>query len=165
MANDYFQYNTKHKQCDQLLGQFGYEWVWKKMLADLAAPGAEENFGAKYITENIKELDTNVSGRRKKVLPILVRLLSDTTDSTNTKAGNVDICIDLLYGTARGMLHTVKKVYGPLMTLPPRAMQDNVRDNLRIQFMEEWDLQNLPFGLRVDLSKAIKKVIFKELKG
>ncbi len=102
----------------------------------------------------VKELDNSTSGRRRKVLPLLLRLLLGEKDDS----ARVPIALELMHGTAKQMLATIKGLYGYLIQLPPRKSLEDIRDNLRMQFMRTWGLRNLPNGMRVSLVNAVTYV-------
>lgn len=116
---------------------------------------SSEGDAMNFLPDTVKTLDETTTGRRKKVIPLLVRLLTGTSTRDTS---SVQISMSLLHGSAREMLRTLKSIYGPLVNLPSRRITETVRDNLRIEFMTEWELQNLPHGMRVSLVKAVQWV-------
>jgi hypothetical protein len=133
-------YNTKEKRLQRLLDDVGEKFLWRKLLSSLASQKTEENLRhGEIIKEIICELDKNASGARRKVMPLLVRILTGSTREAST----VQIATTLLDGTAKDVLRTVKELYGNLICLPARRTTEFVRDNLRLQFIEKWGLKRI----------------------
>ncbi len=123
--------------------------MWKKHLARLAGKDGPRFY--EYLLEAVRSLDETNNSRRKKVLPLLIRLLVGETQESS----RLPIALGIMSGTARQMLFTIKDLYGPLVQLPSRASLDKIRDSLRIHFMNTWKLGNIPNGMRVSLVEAI----------
>jgi len=151
-------YNTKDKRFLQFIDDLGESFIWRKLLVRLAASDGEAY--SKFLTDAVKSLDDSSTSRRKKVLPLLIRLLV----GTRYESAKVPIALDWMHGTAKQMLCTVKDLYGYLVQLPTINALSNIRDNLRIQFINTWSLENIPGGMRVSLVKAVTHVA-KEVYG
>ena len=94
----------------------------------------------------IAELDATTSGRRAKILTQFVKLLHEAyKPSANNFAFPMLECY--LTGNAKKMHEKVRQ-YVPAIKciIPTPGTVLQLRDELRIEFMKEWKLDNIPRG-------------------
>jgi hypothetical protein len=146
---------TRRKLCQTFLDQVGEVFAWKEMLRRLGEGGeANETERGKAFFQAITELDVSNDKRRRKVVPILVRiLLTEIQDNAE-----LSVALNVLHGTARQLIQTIKSEYGVVIKLPTKKRMDQIRDVLRLEFMMKWKLSITPTGMRINLVSAVKYV-------
>lgn len=145
--------NTKEKQLSTFIEMFGLDVLWLKLLARIA----NDCDTTEPMINALKHLDKNLSRRRKKITPIIAKALNEAAlQSKSTTFFN--ICMDLFTSSGRRMLATIRSSYGQTIQLPSDVTLKQITNSVRIDFMRQWGLTNLPRGMRVSLVLAVRHV-------
>ena len=129
----------------------------------------------KYTSEQLNALQGLFEGVFKHGLRALTskaifnafhKVVTGETHESVTCNGAIDVrtrdlfhlCMDIMFHSSQDTLSSVRRMFTRVIpnTIPSIVKIRRTCDRFRIHFMETWELENLPTGMRVSLVAAVR---------